>query len=347
MSAIMEKILMNNNEKIVTTLLSMVKKASPLFKELSKLELEAIVAFLEPRSIKASEIIFNEGDDGAEMFIIISGKVDAWVNLADGTQRWIFEMGPGDFFGEMSIIANESRSATLAAKGDLELFAIHGSDFFRILFEYPMIGMKILKVIKNVQNIWLEQTSRHLADIMRWGETARRRAISDELTGLYNRRFLDESANDRFDKGVDLRSLSFMMMDLDRIHEVNTTYGMKAGDLVFIAAADVLRSTTRGGDICARLSGDEFAILLPDTETVEAMKIAEKIRQSVANKKITVPKSPSASGEETIEISICTSIGVASAPDHTDCWEGLQLAADSALRRSKEMGRNRVEVAEI
>ena len=318
-------------------------KNSSLFKNLSNLELNAVIPCFEPRSIKAGEIIFHEGDDGDEMYIIISGKIEAMVSQADGTQRRMFELAPGDFFGEMSIIANESRSATLIAKGDMELLAIHGTDFCRIVFEFPMLGVKILKVIRNVQNTWLEQTSRHLGDIMRWGETARRRAVSDELTGLYNRRFLEESAKDRFDKGVGLRSVSFLMMDLDKIHEVNDTYGMRAGDLVFISTADVLRSTTRAGDICARLSGDEFAILLPDTEPEEAGGIAEKIRRTIASRKVTVPKTPDGKGQT--EVNVCTSIGIASAPLNTDCWEGLQSAADSALGRSKEMGRNRIEFA--
>jgi diguanylate cyclase (GGDEF)-like protein len=255
----------------------------------------------------------------------------------------IYEFKPGDFFGEMSIIAKESRSATIIAKEDADIVALHAPDFYRTIFEYPMIGVKILKVIRSVQNTWLEQTSRHLGDIMRWGETARRRAVSDELTGLYNRRFLDESAKDRFKKGIGLRSVSLIMMDLDKIHEINTKHGMKAGDQVFISTAEVLRIATRTGDICTRLAGDEFAILLPDTGPKEAREIAEEIRQIVATRKITVPLTPDSIKQT--EISVHTSIGIASAPAHTDNWEDLQLIADSALRRSKELGRNRVEIA--
>jgi len=319
-------------------------RASPLLKELSGLELKAVMELLEPRSVKNGKIIFKEGAEGEEMFIIVSGEADAIVSQADGTKRRMFGLKTGDFFGEMSIIANESRSATLIAKGEMELAALHGMDFYRIIFEYPMIGVKLLRVIRNVQNTWLEQTSKHLGDIMRWGETARRRAVTDELTGLYNRRFLEESANDRFEKGAvgRLRNLSLMMMDLDKIHEVNTRYGNKAGDMVFVSTADVLRSTTRTGDICARLSGDEFAILLPDTGPQGAKDIAEKVRQSIASKKVTIPKVPDS--KSLVEIIVRTSIGIACAPLHTDCWDGLFLAADSALRRSKELGRNRVEI---
>ena len=319
-------------------------KKSSLCQELSELEFNAVTAFLEPRRINEGEVIFNEGAVGEEMYILVHGRVSAWVSQVDGTQRRMFGLNSGDFFGEMSIIANETRSATIMAAEDSELLVLHNTDFYRLVFEYPMIGKKLLNAIIRVQNIWLEQTSRHLGDLMRWGETARRRAISDELTGLYNRRFLEESASGHFTKGiVGLRSLSLMMMDLDKIHEINNSYGTKAGDMVFIAVADVLRSATRTGDICARLSGDEFAVLLPDTEPKEAAEIAEKVRQIIEPKKIKVPGSPDGTGQA--EISVRTSIGIASAPVHTDCWEGLLTAADNALHKAKELGRNRVEMA--
>jgi len=322
-----------------------VLRASRLFAGLSGLELNAVAAFLEPRRVKNGEIIFREGAAGEEMFIFVSGNIDAWVNQADGSQRRMFELKPGDFFGEMSIIANENRSATVIAHADSELFALPGLDFYRIIYEYPVIGVKILNAIRRVQNIWLDQTSKYLGDIMRWGETARRRAISDELTGIYNRRFLEESAADRFKKGsVGLRNVSLIMMDLDKIHEINDTYGVKAGDQVLMTAADVLRSSTRSGDICARLAGDEFAVLLPDTSIDEACIIAEKIRKGMVSRKTTISLRPE--GDEQAMVTVSTSIGIACAPLHADSWEKLSKIADLVLSRSKELGRNRVEVAE-
>jgi len=322
-----------------------VLKASPLFEELSELELNAIATFLEPCGVKKEEVIFTEGAAGEEMFILVSGRISAWVNHVDGSRHQIFEVKPGDFFGEMSIIANESRSATLTAAVDSELLVFHGIDFYRIIFEHPMIGVKILRAIRKVQNIWLDQISKHFGDLMRWGETARRRAICDELTGLYNRRFLEESAKDRFEKNVvGLRGVSLLMVDLDNIHTINERHSSKGGDLVFIAAADVFRSTARPGDIYARLSGDEFAILLPDTNPNEARALAEKIRQNLMTKKIIVPQNPDGTGQT--EVFVSTSIGIASAPVHANTWEELNLAADSALHNAKILGRNRVEVAE-
>ena len=322
-----------------------VLKASPLFASLSELELNAVAAFLDPRTVKRGEVIFTEGAAGEEMFILISGKISGWVGQIDGSGRPMFEIRPGDFFGEMSIIANETRSATLTALTDTELLALHGIDFYRIIFEHPMIGIKMLKTIGKVQNSWLEETSKYLSDLLRWGETARRRAVSDDLTGLYNRAFLDESATGRFEEGsVGTRSLSLLLLDLDRFHQVNSRYGSRAGDMVFVATADVLNSSTRAGDICSRLSGDEFAVLLPDTGTEEARHIADRILRTMASRKILVPKNPEGAGQT--EIIVNASIGIASAPANADSWENLFLAADNALRSAKERGRNRVEIAE-
>jgi diguanylate cyclase (GGDEF)-like protein len=294
--------------------------------------------------MKKGEVVFSEGTAGEEMFVIVSGGIEAWVAQADGTQRWSFELKTGDFFGEMSIIANETRSATIVTKEDTELLTLNGVDFYSIVFDYPMIGAKILNAIRKVQNTWFEQISKHLGDIMRWGETARRRAVSDELTGLYNRRFLEESAGNRFSQGtLGLRSISLMMMDLDKIHEINDIHGTKAGDLMFISMAEVLRFVTSAGDICARLSGDEFAVLLPDAGTDEAFSIAERAREKIASRKISVPTRPNST--KNTEISVSTSIGIATAPIHAKSWENLLLAADGALRQAKTLGRNRVVVA--
>jgi diguanylate cyclase (GGDEF)-like protein len=163
------------------------------------------------------------------------------------------------------------------------------------------------------------------------------------LTGLYNHRFLEESIKERFNnRSMNFRIMSLLMMDLDKIHEINNLYGTKAGDLVIISAAETIRSCLRNGDIPARLAGDEFAILLPDTNKKDASKIAERIRENIENKDIKVPASPG-SNENTI-IRSCSSIGISIAPAHAKNPDELEKTADAALRKAKELGRNRVEV---
>jgi diguanylate cyclase (GGDEF)-like protein len=315
---------------------------SPLFSAMSDLEFNAVTAFMERRRLKAGESVFNEGDRGEDMFILLSGVLAAHKRQSDGTQRWMFDIRPGAFLGEMSIIASEPRSATISAKEDADLMVLQGIDFYRIIFEHPMIGIKMLNSIGLVQNGWLNQNSKYLLDLVQWGETARRRAITDELTGLYNRNFLEESIKDRFRAGaVGKRHMSLIMMDLDKVHAINDRYGPAGGDKVIITVANVLKTIGRPGDIAARLSGDEFAVLLPDTAGTDAMTVGEKIREKVSTQTVTVQR---AGSSEIDQLQVRTSLGVAAAPNHADNLRDLVFAADSALRKAKDLGRNRVEL---
>jgi diguanylate cyclase (GGDEF)-like protein len=317
---------------------------SPLFAGLSALEFNAVCAFLDRRQIKKGECVFREKDAGEDMFILFSGALSAFVSQSDGTNRWMFDIRPGDFFGEMSIIAHEPRSATLTAREDTELMVLQGIDFYRIIFDHPMIGVKMLKAIGTVQNQWLDQSSKSYSDLMRWGEIARRRAVTDELTGLHNRHFLEESIKDRFDHGsMNLRKMSLMMMDVDRVHEINDRHGPQSGDRAIIAVGEVLRSCMRSGDIAARLSGDEFAVFLSDTDIDDAVNVANRVRKSVEELRVEVPKTPGSS--ELTHIDIRVSIGIAVAPTHAKNQESLFFIADTALRKAKDKGRNRVEAA--
>ncbi|MDR1318002.1 MAG: cyclic nucleotide-binding domain-containing protein, partial [Treponema sp.] len=106
---------MNGENIPVSPVTDPVLVKSPLFSNLSDLEFNAVSAFLERRRIKKGAAVFKEGDEGEDMFILLSGSLSAFVSQSDGTQRWMFDIKPGDFFGEMSVIAHEPRSATLTA----------------------------------------------------------------------------------------------------------------------------------------------------------------------------------------------------------------------------------------
>jgi len=315
---------------------------SPLFVSMSEVEYGAVAAFMRPRLLKKGETLFNEGDPGAEMFILYTGSLVAHKKQSDGTQRQMFIIPPGDFLGEMSIIANEPRSATISAVEDSELMVLKGTDFYHIVLGYPELGIKLLNAISALQCKWLNQSSGYLRDLMQWGEKARRRAITDELTGLYNKNFLEETIRERFASGsVGARKLSLIMMDLDKVHEINNRYGNMGGDKVIIAVADILKDQTRSGGFAARLSGDEFSVLLPDTGSSDAAIAAEKIRVAVSECKINLVNLETG---ETDELSTRTSLGISSAPKHADNVRDLVYFADMALHQAKEKGRNRVEI---
>jgi len=317
---------------------------TPLFSELNEKEFTIVASALEPIFVKKGDPIFREGDDGKDMFILYSGSIKAFGTQSDGNQRLLFDLKQrGDLFGEMAMVTNEPRSMTICAAENSVVLIFRITDFFRIISQHPIIGFKILKAIVIIENQKLEQSSDSYNDLVRWGETARRRAITDEMTGLYNRRFLEDSIKERFiNQSTNFRTISLLMIDLDKLHGVNALYGPQTGDLIITAAADVIRSCLRPSDIPTRLAGDEFAVLLPDTSKKNAVNVAARIRENIAKMRIKLPASIAASEDDSVFIQ--ASIGIATAPEHANTPEDLVNAADNALKKAKELGRNRTEV---
>ena len=157
-----------------------------------------------------------------------------------------------------------------------------------------------------------------------------RLAVTDGLTGLYNRRHLMTTL-DRLRTTPGGRPVSLLVVDLDHFKLVNDTYGHLAGDAVLEAAAARIAAAARATDVVARYGGEEFVLLLTDTDGPAAGRLAERIRRRLRD-------APIAAGEALIAVT--ASIGVASSPDGT--VPQLLEAADRALYRAKAQGRDRV-----
>lgn len=313
---------------------------TPLFVGMSGLELNAVSAFLEPRRYAGGEVICRKGEPGTEMFIVRSGRVASMAVDKDGNDRQLYEFGPGRFFGEMSIIEDEPRSATCVALEASELLVLEGLDFFRLVWEYPMIGSRMLVSMAHVMAGWLDEASGFLHDLVRWGETARKRAITDGLSGLFNRRFIEEASRGRFQRGAgEAPVCSALMLDLDRFHAINERFGSKAGDDVIARVGALFSGLVRDGDVAARLSGDEFAFFMPDSGPAEARAAAERIRVGTEAFILTLQESTDAAP---VRVPLSVSIGIASSPDDAADSEQLFAAADRALFKAKEAGRNRI-----
>lgn len=167
-------------------------------------------------------------------------------------------------------------------------------------------------------------------------ETVEKLARTDPLTGLANRRTLDEALHREIARARRLgEQVSVVMADLDHFKSVNDRYGHLTGDHVLISAAAVFQSHLRPYDLAARYGGEEFVLLLPATSMEGAMVVAERMRKALAN--ITVPDCPQ---------QITMSLGVAT-------WtagetpEQFIARADAALYHAKSAGRNRVEASPV
>ncbi len=161
-------------------------------------------------------------------------------------------------------------------------------------------------------------------------------AVTDSLTGLHNRRYLDSHLQTLFDRAVARRRpLSIMIVDLDRFKSINDTYGHDGGDDVLREFARRLRQNMRGIDLICRFGGEEFVIVMPDTEGAVAAKVAERIRAEIA-------RTPFSVGRQGNPVEITISVGVSSVKRQDDSVAALLKRADLALYEAKKNGRNRV-----
>ncbi len=165
-------------------------------------------------------------------------------------------------------------------------------------------------------------------------QAVREEAVTDALTGLYNRRYFEESLNKEVARARRQNTpFSVIGIDLDFLKKINDTYGHSYGDLAIKTIADILKSNARSIDIPARIGGEEFDVLLPGISSDGAMVAAERIRKAIESQEI-----------ETIG-HITGSLGVATFLEHTSNVEELLELTDQAMYNSKRNGRNQVTLA--
>jgi two-component system cell cycle response regulator len=164
-------------------------------------------------------------------------------------------------------------------------------------------------------------------------------AVTDALTGLSNRRYLDNHLKILFNRSLTRgRPLSVLITDIDRFKQVNDTYGHDAGDEVLREFAARIRSTVRGADLACRFGGEEFVVVMPDTSADVAAAVAERLRAAVE----TVPFAIRNTG---VELNVTASFGISSRIGIVETPDQLLKHADQALYEAKNTGRNRVVAA--
>jgi diguanylate cyclase (GGDEF)-like protein len=189
---------------------------------------------------------------------------------------------------------------------------------------YRRTDLEVLRLIAELSVPYLE-----IARLKRLNE-------SDPLTLLHNRRHLEERLPLQIEKAQrDGTALAVAALDLDHFKKVNDSHGHPVGDQVLIELAERLRQACRSTDVLARVGGEEFLILLPETNLRQARGVAERIRRQIAETPFLTAAGP---------VSITASLGVARRMKG-EGGASLQARADRALYRAKRAGRNRVEAA--
>jgi diguanylate cyclase (GGDEF)-like protein len=213
-----------------------------------------------------------------------------------------------------------------------------------------LLGQPVLLIIPKVFNVvagcvvlgllmlrWLPLAVRERGRAEQHASDLEMLAAIDWLTGIYNRRHFETLARAELARCQRyVRPLSILMIDVDHFKAVNDRFGHAAGDRVLQTVAAVCRGAKRDSDVVARLGGEEFALMLPETTEQAALLFAERLRQQVQE------CAPSVEGEK---LDVTVSIGIAGASVRTSGIEALMRRADHALYEAKHLGRNCVVVS--
>jgi len=188
--------------------------------------------------------------------------------------------------------------------------------------------------LKETVVIFAEYLSLSIANIRLW-ERLTDQSIRDPLTGLFNRRYMEETIQREILRAAQNQTkIGIIMADIDHFKNFNDTHGHKAGDELLIKLADFFKFEIRGSDIACRYGGEEFILILPGASTEGTYKRAEHLREEVKNLKVYF--------QDQLLPSITLSMGIAIYPDHGIELNDLIQVADAALYKAKEQGRDRV-----
>jgi diguanylate cyclase (GGDEF)-like protein len=276
----------------------------------------------------AGEFLWREGDAADAVAILREGLLEVTSASADSDDEVVLRLlSPGAVLGEVSCLDRGRRSASIRARSSCVVTLYPAAEFRALVRRCPSLFEALLvQQVETVRRLTLQVTKHH------------RRAITDQLTQLYNLGFFVDRLGlelDRAEKTGD--NLAVIMIDIDHFKRFNDTFGHQAGNDALRQLGQILKGVGRRGDIVARYGGEEFITLLYGATRTEAGAFAECLRSKVEAADFADDAAPSPRR-------ITLSVGVACYPDDASALNQLLLAADENLYAAKQRGRNRVVI---
>jgi len=300
-----------------------------LFKGVYPDDIQSLLQRCDRQDLEEGEHLLSPREKNEHVFVVLSGSLNVHVGSPDAPV--LVTMESGACVGEMSIIEDRDPSAYVIAAEKSHLLLIHQSVLWGMVDASHEFAKNLLVVLSER----VRSHNRVIADS--YGEMRKfeRHATTDALTSLANRHAMEELFPRAVERCVEKnKPVALMMIDVDNFKQFNDMFGHIAGDRALAAVSKILRTQFRPRDLLVRYGGDEFAVLLPDVDTVQAMAIGERLLRIVSGE-------TGDGSDSLIQIPIRISMGVAELkPQGT--LESLIRDADAALYRAKHAGRDTV-----
>lgn len=279
----------------------------------------------EVRCAPPATVLLSPQQTNRCLYVILDGLVRIQLDQ----QAVLAYLEPGHCIGEMSVIEGAPPSATAVTHSECRLLAINGDTLDMLMARSPTVTRNLLSVL----SARLRHDNLVIVEGLQRQQAFERDSLLDELTGLLNRRWMEEKLPALWRRNLaDSRPIAVLMIDVDKFKQFNDSHGHPAGDRALATIATVLGNQLRERDAAIRYGGEEFMVVMPDTDSAEAYAIAERLRHAVQQAPIT-----RTDGSPLPHVTI--SVGLASGHAERDA---LLAAADAALYRAKHGGRNRV-----
>ena len=289
--------------------------------------LDGIVDICTMMHAAKDEVLLEPGQSNSHLYLIIEGRVKVQLNKNDEP---LTLLQAGDCFGELSIIGNTNVSAWVVADHPSRLARIPAPQVWTLINRSANVPRNLLRVMCSR----IRQSNTAISESLQKQQQYERESRVDILTGLYNRRWLEEMLP-RYVRRYqyDVEPVTIIMVDVDHFKLYNDKLGHTAGDRALAAVAHTIMENIRPGDAAVRYGGEEFMVILPETSNSDAHIVAERLRNAIAHCQI----SDSETG--TTLPSVTASLGVATLKEGLDGTE-LIKRADAALYQAKNQGRN-------